>query len=72
MGQGESSGQSRQKCREIMTKNVRTAAREASLREVGVMMRDGDMGAWSALLPTVTSLLERFRRVKTPIHRFRT
>jgi CBS domain-containing protein len=45
MGQGESSGQSRQKCREIMTKNVRTAAREASLREVGVMMRDGDMGA---------------------------
>ena len=45
MGQGESSVQSRQKCREIMTKNVRTAARETSLRELASMMRDGDMGA---------------------------
>jgi CBS domain-containing protein len=45
MGQGESSAQSRQKCREIMTKNVRTAAPSASLREVATMMRDGDMGA---------------------------
>ena len=45
MGQGESSVRSRQKCREIMTKNVRTATREASLREVAAMMREGDMGA---------------------------
>ena len=45
MSQGESSVQSRQKCRDIMTKNVRTATRDASLREVAVMMRDGDMGA---------------------------
>ena len=45
MGQGESSVQSRQKCREIMTKNVRTAARETSLREIASMMRDGDIGA---------------------------
>ncbi|MFL6373720.1 MAG: CBS domain-containing protein [Pyrinomonadaceae bacterium] len=28
-----------------MTKNVRTATREASLREVATLMRDGDMGA---------------------------
>lgn len=27
-----------------MTKNVRTATREMSLRDVGVMMREGDMG----------------------------
>ena len=36
---------SRLKCREIMTTDVRTAARESTLREVGTMMRDGDMGA---------------------------
>jgi len=45
MAQGESSERSRQKCREIMTKNVRTVTRAASLRDVAVMMRDGDMGA---------------------------
>lgn len=45
MGQGESSVHSRQKCHEIMTKNVRTAAPLASLRELAAMMRDGDMGA---------------------------
>jgi len=45
MGEGESSERSRQKCREIMTKNVRTATGETSLREVSSMMRDGDMGA---------------------------
>src|SRR6476469_5260919 len=45
MGQGESSVRSRQKCREIMTKTVRTATRDASLREVSTMMLDGDMGA---------------------------
>ncbi|HTH51411.1 MAG TPA: CBS domain-containing protein [Pyrinomonadaceae bacterium] len=35
----------RQKCRDIMTKNVRTATADASLRDVAAMMRDGDMGA---------------------------
>jgi len=33
------------KCSEIMTSNVRTATREMSLRDVAVMMRDGDMGS---------------------------
>lgn len=28
-----------------MTRNVQTATRDASLRDVGVMMRDGDMGS---------------------------
>lgn len=36
---------SRMRCREMMTKNVRTATRDTSLREVALMMRDGDMGA---------------------------
>ena len=36
---------SRLKCREIMTTNVRTASPETTLRDVGGMMRDGDMGA---------------------------
>ena len=36
---------SRMRCREIMTKNVRTATRIMSLKDVGRMMRDGDMGA---------------------------
>jgi len=35
----------RRRCREIMTANVRTAARETTLRETAVIMRDGDMGA---------------------------
>lgn len=33
------------RCREIMTSNVRTATRGMSLRDVAVMMRDGDMGS---------------------------
>ena len=36
---------SRMRCREMMTKNVRTATRDMSLSDVAVMMRDGDMGA---------------------------
>jgi CBS domain-containing protein len=36
---------SRMRCREIMTKNVRTATRDMSVKDVGGMMRDGDMGA---------------------------
>ncbi len=35
----------RKKCSEIMTRNVKTANREATLREVATLMRDGDMGA---------------------------
>jgi len=35
----------RRRCREIMTRNVKTANREATLQEVSALMRDGDMGA---------------------------
>ena len=45
MSEVEQSGISRMRCREIMTKNVRTATRDMSLRDVAAMMRDGDMGA---------------------------
>lgn len=45
MSEADSTAISRKRCREIMTKNVRTAGRETSLREAAIMMRDGDMGA---------------------------
>ena len=45
MSEVDPSAISRKRCREIMTKNVRTATREMSLREVAAIMRDGDMGA---------------------------
>ena len=35
----------RRRCREIMTSNVQTAQSSTTLREVAVMMRDGDVGA---------------------------
>ena len=35
----------RRRCREIMTRNVKTASREMTLRDVAALMRDGDMGA---------------------------
>jgi len=35
----------RRRCREIMTRNVKTASREMTLRKVAGLMRDGDMGA---------------------------
>ena len=35
----------RRRCREIMTRNVKTASREMTLQEVAGLMRDGDMGA---------------------------
>lgn len=41
----EGSGAPRTKCREIMTSNVKTATRGQSLRDVAIMMRDGDMGS---------------------------
>ncbi len=45
MTEAESAAIQRMRVSEIMTKNVRTAARETSLREVAAIMRDGDMGA---------------------------
>ena len=45
MTEADKSAIARMKCREIMTKNVRTATCNASLREVAAIMRDGDMGA---------------------------
>jgi len=35
----------RRRCREIMTRNVKTASREMTLQEVAALMRDGDMGS---------------------------
>ena len=35
----------RRRCREIMTRNVTTANRETSIKDVAILMRDGDMGA---------------------------
>lgn len=45
MTEAETSAISRLRASEIMTKNVRTATRNASLGDVAAMMRDGDMGA---------------------------
>lgn len=45
MTEAETSAISRMRCREIMTKNVRTATSDMTLRGVAAMMRDGDMGA---------------------------
>lgn len=45
MTEADKSAISRMRCREIMTKSVRTATPEMSLRDVAILMRDGDMGA---------------------------
>ena len=45
MSDVEAAGISRMRCREIMTKNVRTATSDTTIREVAAIMRDGDMGA---------------------------
>ncbi|MCD9186223.1 MAG: CBS domain-containing protein [Pyrinomonadaceae bacterium] len=45
MSEKNFSENARKKCREIMTRNVKTANRETSLRDVAVLMREGDMGA---------------------------
>ena len=45
MTEAESSAIQRMRVSEIMTKNVRTARQDATLRDVAAMMRDGDMGA---------------------------
>ncbi len=35
----------RRRCKEIMTRDVTTAKREMSLKDVAILMRDGDMGS---------------------------
>lgn len=45
MSEKNFSENARKKCREIMTRNVKTANRETSLQEVAALMREGDMGA---------------------------
>ncbi len=45
MSENTFSENARRRCREIMTRNVKTATREMSLREVAALMRDGDMGS---------------------------
>ena len=45
MTEANSSAISRMKCREIMTKTVRVATSDMSLRDVAVMMQEGDVGA---------------------------
>src|SRR6476620_2654455 len=45
MTDAEKSAVSRMHCSEIMTRDLRTATREMTLREVGSMMREGDMGS---------------------------
>lgn len=45
MSEQNFSENARKKCREIMTRNVKTADRETDLQTVAALMRDGDMGA---------------------------
>ena len=45
MSENTISENARRRCREIMTRNVKTATREMSLMEVAALMRDGDMGS---------------------------
>ena len=51
MSEKNFSENARRRCREIMTRNVTTANRTMTLREVAALMRDGDMGA----MPVVES-----------------
>lgn len=45
MSEADKTAISRRRCREIMTKSVRTASPEMSVREAASLMREGDMGA---------------------------
>src|SRR5437773_3116171 len=45
MSEAGSTAISRMRCREIMTRDLRTASPETSLQHAAAMMRDGDMGA---------------------------
>ena len=53
MTEAERSAVSRTRCSEIMTRDVRTATREMTLKEAALMMREGDMGS----IPVVAMLL---------------
>jgi CBS domain-containing protein len=44
MSEKKISANARKKCREIMTSSLTTANREMTLQEVGILMREGDMG----------------------------
>lgn len=43
--QNTTDNRQRRRCREIMTRNVKTATPATTLKEVAALMRDGDMGA---------------------------
>src|SRR5687768_8682138 len=45
MSENTISENARRRCREIMTRSVKTATREMTLQEVAQLMRDGDMGS---------------------------
>ena len=45
MAESQGEARARLRCSEIMTRDVRTASPEMTLRDVGAMMREGDMGA---------------------------
>ena len=45
MAEAEGKAPARTRCREIMSSNVRTASPDTPLREVAIMMRDGDVGS---------------------------
>lgn len=44
MSEKNFSENARRRCGEIMTSNVQTAARDATLQQIAVLMRDGDIG----------------------------
>lgn len=45
MAESEAVREARMRCRDIMTSEVKTASPEMSIREVAMIMREGDMGA---------------------------
>lgn len=45
MAEAEKKARARTRCREIMSSNVRTASPNDPLRDVAIMMRDGDVGS---------------------------
>lgn len=45
MAEAEGKARERTRCRDIMTSNVRTASPDTSLKDVSMMMREGDVGS---------------------------
>ena len=45
MAESKAEAKARTRCRDIMTRDVRTATRDMPLREVAALMRAGDMGS---------------------------